>query len=240
MSVVLSAILACTINTGLDPACPLTGAGLTGAQQTITPAATLAGTTIFAQRAWNGRNQFRVDFPVREHLSINGVGSASGRGDLSAAFTTRLQPELARFDETLGAALTLPTGSDAFSAGRAYLDPSYSLTYHAARGISLIGLVDYAFPVGGTRLPYAPNLQTLNVRGRALAVAHNGIYGALEAGFAGVHGDERYTAYDGRVIVGAVFAHRYNASVWYDQPFSQFTKDHVFEHGLGFSLSLQR
>ncbi len=240
MSLILAAVLACTVNTALDPSCMQTSAGISSTVTTLGPIAKQTGFDLTASRAWGNRREFDVDIPIQQRLTIANFASANGMGDLGLSFRQRAAAAPRRWDQTFGAALTLPTGALTFTNGRATFAPVYTLSYHVRPSISLIGIAEYTVPFGGTRVAFAPFTQRFDLRGRALGVTRRSIYGALEAGLSRITGDQRYTAYDVRATIGAVIHRRYNIALWYAQPFTQFTKDNVFQRAFGLRLTLQR
>ncbi len=240
MSLLFAALLGCATNTGLDPSCMRSAAGIASSTTALTASASESTLAVSLSRALDARSEFDIQLPVHDRLSIDAFGAANGTGDLGLSYRRRLSAEPRLWNQTLGVAFTLPTGAPTFTTGRATIAPAYTLSYYPRPSIALIGIAQYAVPAGGTREPFAPLTQTLNVRGRALGITRRSVYAAIEAGVSRTTGSERYTAYDGRATLGAIIARHYNAGIWYEQPFSQFTKDDVFQHGWGASLTLQR
>ncbi len=235
-----AAISNCAINTGLDPSCPLTSSGISTSDTALSDKATEHAVTVFSQTEWRGRNQLRLSLPIHQRFQIENTGSANGTGDLALQFDHVLTARTEPFMQVIGATLTVPSGSAAFSAGRVQVTPSYTLSYAARRGVQLMVTGDYTVDAGGARYAYAPSTQTLRVSPTALLEHRGGLYAAFNAEAYHVTGDYRYSAYDGSARIGKIFDGRYNVYAGYELPFGPFTRDHVLHHALIFGFSLQR
>jgi hypothetical protein len=226
----------CQINTGLDPACPLTSAGIDLSTSTLSGTATLHDDTIFGSMAWRGNQQLSIALPLFEHLSIAGVGDAYGTGDIGLQYTYAFGSGK-RLTQVAGLAATFPTGAAAFSNGSVQLAPSYALSYAVGNTISLVAIAQYAFPAGGTWLPFAPRTQEFTVIPRAIVDwSRSGIYTAFEAQGSNVTGDLRYQSYFAEATAGIARPH-YNLSFTYAVPTTTFTRENVFQRRFSVQLS---
>jgi|GEM_PF-6587543 len=229
----------CGINTGLDPACPLTAAGVGLSNSALTDTATLRVDTIFGSIEWRGNEQLDISLPLYEHLGIADVGSAFGTGDMSIGFT-RVFAGSKRLAQVAGLSATLPSGAPAFSTGRTQLSTLYALSYALGDRISLVTIGDYSFDAGGTKLPFSPRTQTLSFTPRAVIdLSKVGIYSAIDMQGSNVTGDERYQTYQADATIGLAREH-YNVSITYAVPIARFTRENVFYHTIGAQFSWQR
>jgi len=238
LAIVLSA--ACTINTGLDPACPVTAAGITGTQAALNESSTTRSDAIFASLALHGTQQLSFSLPLYEHLHIDGAGDAYGTGDAALGYTLAFDGRK-RLTQFAGLFASFPTGANTFTAGRTQLAPEYGASYALGERISLVAFGSYQFGAGGTKLPYAPLTQTLTLTPRAIVDLSRrfGLYTAIDAQYGSVTGDERYQTYQADAFLGIARAH-YNLAFTYRVPISAFTRENLLFHAFGAQLSWQR
>lgn len=226
----------CAINTGLDPACPLTAAGASETTTVRTGTATAHADTAFGSLALGGDEQLDLSLPFYDHLGIAGVGNAYGMGDVGAGFS-RVVARRKRIAQVIGLFATFPSGAIDFSTGRTELAPSYAASYALGGRISLVAIASYRFPVGGTNLPYAPRVQRFDFVPRVIAdLSKRGLFAAAGIDGANVTGDERFQEYSADGVIG-VATPRYALSLTYREPIAFYTWHHVYEHALTWSLS---
>lgn len=106
----------CSINTGLDPACPLTAVGVDNSTSVLTETATQHDTTFFASWDLAGDRQVSVTFPVYEHLGIAGVGDDFGTGDVGVGYMQAFGGTK-RLTQVAGLSASFATGATNFSVG---------------------------------------------------------------------------------------------------------------------------
>lgn len=228
----------CTINTGLDPACPLTALGVQSSAQIPNATADIRSDTIFYSFAWHANRQIRIWLPLYSHLNILHEGDAFGTRDLGMSYAQILRVH-GRLTQVGGASATFPTGADAFSNGRTQLAPTYSLSYALGNRIALVAIGKYRFGIGGTKLPFAPRTQESTVIPRVIVNwPRTGLYGALDLQASNVTGDERYQALRSDAILGIVRGH-YALSLTYGIPATSYTYAHVFERTLRVDFSVR-
>lgn len=238
-SLVLAALVSlqnCAINTGLDPACPLTSAGVTQSSDVRTSTATQHTDTLFATYDVHADQQIDVSMPFYDRLGIAGVGDAYGLGDLSAGYSW-VAIRRKRIAHVVGLSASFATGAPTFSAGRTQLEPMYAASYALGKRISLVGILRYAFPLGGTTLPYAPREQRVSFVPRAIVdLTRSGLYLAADVDGQSITGGERYQAYAADGVLGIATA-RYAFSVNYQEPIAFYTYHQVFHHALLWKFS---
>ena len=228
----------CALNTGLDPACPLTAIGVSQSTQVLDANATQHGDTLFGSLDLHGDAQVNLALPIYQHLAIAGVGDAYGVGDLYAGFS-RVIVRRKRIAHVLGLAATFPTGAANFSAERAQVVPEYALSYALGSRISLVGIASYALPAGGTKLPYAPRVQRFRFVPRAIVeLSKAGLYAAADIDGRNVTGDQRYQEYAADGTLGLV-GHRYALSFTYRAAIATFTWHNIFEHDVIGTFSIR-
>jgi len=226
----------CAENTGLNPACPLTAAGLIISDSELTDTAAEHDDTLVAQDAWGQRNQLGLQLPLHEHLAIAGVGDADGTGDADFSYNRVLTRSDEPFAQVVGAALIVPSGAVGFTSGYTEIAPLYTVSYAPLRWLQLLGEAQYTLGIGGTRIPSVPRAQTLRLSPRAIVdLWPHGAYASVAADVERVTGGYRYDAYDAGAVVGVV-RHRYNLSASYRVPLDDFSRAHVFEHVFGLQL----
>lgn len=229
----------CSINTGLDPACPETAVGIADSTTVLTETATLHETEIFGSWEFRGDRELTISEPVFEHLGITGVGDAFGTGDVAIGYLQAFGGKK-RLTQVAGLSASFATGSTEFSAGSTELTPTYALSYALGNRISLVTIGQYTFSAGGTKLPFAPRTQQLTVIPRAIIdLSRTGLYAALELQGSNVTGEERYQAYQAGMALGIVRGHL-NLAAIYGVPIARFTRDNVFYHEFGIRVSWQR
>ncbi len=230
---------ACGLAIGLDPACPITAIGVTATDTPLTAHATQHGIALDGRLARRGREEFDLVLPIANRLTIDGEGSASGAGDARLGYR-RVLVRHGRLAQTAGIALALPTGSDAFSSGRTRIAPSYAFSYALGDRVHLVLLGSYGFDSKGTRLPFSPRTQQLDVIPRAIVDLSQryGIYAAIEGDGARVTGDERYTSYTATARLGIV-RRAWNLSASYTEPLGTFSYEHLYHRSLGVELRWQ-
>lgn len=238
-SLVLAAALSlqnCAINTGLDPACPVTSVGVSQSTDVRTDTATEHGDSLLGTYALHGEQQIDLSVPFYRHLGISGVGDAYGFGDLHAGYSW-VAIRRKRIAHVVGLSTSFATGAPTFSAGRTQLEPMYAASYALGNRISLVGIVRYAFPAGGTTLPYAPRVQRFSFVPRAIVdLTRSGLYLAADIDGQNVTGQEHYQAYTADGVVGIATA-RYAFSVTYQEPIASYTYHQVFHRALLWKLS---
>ena len=229
----------CPINTGLDPACPLTAVGISDSTTALTQTATQHETILFGSWEMNGDRELRVTMPVYEHLGIAGVGDAFGTGDAAVGYTQAFGGTK-RLTQVAGLSVSFATGATNFSAGSTQLTPLYALSYALGDRISLITIGQYSFCAGGTKLPFAPRTQDLVIIPRAVIdLSRSGLYTALELRGSDITGEERYQAYQSGISLGIVHRHL-NLAATYGVPIDRFTREDEFYHEFGVRISWQR
>lgn len=228
----------CTINTGLDPACPLTAAGVDLSTQTVSANASEHTATLFGSWTWHDGAQLTLTAPVYMHLGIANVGDAYGTGDLELGFTQAFGGKK-RLTQVAGLSSTLATGATAFSNGATQLAPLYGLSYALGGRVSLVATGQYWFDVGGTKLPFAPRTQTLAIVPRAIVdLSRSGLYAAANLQGDDVTGNLRYQAYQAGATLG--FARRHaNLAVDVGYPITTYTREHIFYRSIGLQASWQ-
>jgi hypothetical protein len=225
----------CAVNSGLNPACPLTQAGVEVSNTTLNEGASSRSDTLFGSLAIGGDQQWSASLPVYERLSVSGEGDAYGMGDFDFGYARVFVYK--RFAQTVGLSAELATGATAFSNGRTQLTPSYAASYAVGDRISLVAIAQYTFGAGGTKQPFAPQTRSFTVVPRAIVdLSKRGLYMAAELQGWNVTGDERYQAYAADATLGIARPH-YNFAVTYGVPIARYTYDHVFYHTLGVQLS---
>jgi len=228
----------CAINTGLDPACPLTAVGIDDSTSVLTQTATQHEISIFGSWDLHGNQQLSVALPLYEHLGITGVGDDFGTGDIAFGYTRTFGGKK-RLTQVAGLSASFATGAVDFSAGSTQLTPLYALSYALGDRISLITIGQYTFGAGGTKLPFAPRAQTLTVIPRAVIdLSPSGLYTAVELQGSNVTGEERYQSYQSGMTLGVVHRH-FNLAATYNVPIARFTRENVFYHDFGARLSWQ-
>lgn len=221
----------CTINTGLDPACPLTAAGISASTIVLNGSATRHENNVFGSFTWHGNQQLTLSLPIHDHLGIAGVGNAYGLGDAVIQYTKAFG-KAGRLTKVAGASVSFATGAAAFSAGRTQLAPMYALSYALGDRIVLLAIAEYRFDVGGTKLQFAPRTQALTVTPRAIVdLSKSGLYFAADISGASVTGDERYQAYQSDGTIGLARRH-YGIALTYSVPIAYFTRQNLFYHTL--------
>ena len=230
----------CTINTGLDPACPLTAAGVQTGTAVFDSAATQRDDDLFASLALRADAQISVALPLYQHLGVAGAGEAYGSGNLALGYTRAFGGKK-RLTQFAGLDVDAAIGSTSFpAAARSQLAPLYGVSYAIGRHISLVTTAQYTFDVGGTRIPFAPMTQQLSVVPRAIVdLSKSGLYTAFGIAGSSVTGQERYQAYQSDAVLG-IARPRFALSATYSIPIAYYTYHHVFNHAFGFQFSLKR
>jgi hypothetical protein len=177
--------------------------------------------------------------PAYNHLGISGVGDAYGLGDLAIGYTQAFGGTK-RLTQFAGLTTSFATGSAEFSAGRSQLSPMYGLSYALGRSVSLVASGEYTFDAGGTKLPFAPQTQSLSILPRAIIdFSGSGAYAAANLLYTSVTGQERYQAFEAGATVGVVRRH-INLALNVSDPIAIFTREHVFYHAIGLQASWRR
>lgn len=231
--------MVCAINTGLNPACPLTQAGITSSTSVLSSDATQHTTTLFGSLALDDDRQITLSLPFFDHRDVAGTGNAYGTGDFKASYA-RVLPERKRLAHVFGLSVSAPTGSVNFSTGRTQLAPEYAASYALGGRIALVAIARYDFSAGGTTLPYAPRINRFSLTPRAIVdVTKSGLFIAGDIHGENVTGDERFQEYAADGTLGLV-RRRFALSFTYREPIAYYTWHHVFNHEIEFGLSLRR
>lgn len=238
-SLLLAAVVLqnCAVNTGLDPACPLTSVTASQTTTVLTSSASEHTSTLAATLA-HGDEQFDLSLPLFDHLNLAGVGNAYGAGDLHLGYD-RIVLRRKRVAHVLGLGVEVPTGAPTFTNGSTALTPYYAASYALGGRISLVALASYRFDAGGTRLPFAPRTQVFSLVPRAIVdLSKRGWYLAADIDGANVTGEERYQSYAADGVIG-IAARHYAFSVTYREPIATYTWHRIFQHALRFDLSFR-
>ncbi len=227
----------CAINTGLDPACPLTAASIDSGSTLLSDTASQHTDTLALSLAWRGDRQISVSLPFYQHLSIAGVGDAFGTGDMGIGYSFAFGGEK-RLTQAAGISAVLATGSNQFySTGRSELIPMYALSYALGDRVTLLAMGTYAFDAGGEKVSLAPATRAFTLTPRAIVdLTRSGLYAAADAQISAVRGDERYESYQADATLGYVRRH-IGLAVTYREPVDPFTRAHVFRHAIDAQLS---
>lgn len=228
----------CAVNSGLNPACPLTATGVSLRSTTLNATATQTNLNFSLERALHGRTQVLILLPAYNALTITHVGSAHGVGDLSIGLSHVFLAHHGYLMNTIGGMISAPTGANAFSAGRVTLDPFYALSYAPLRNVQLVFTLDYAFGVGGTRLPFAPRVQILQFAPRAIIDLGQQFFISGSATQARVSGDYRYTSYVANATAGFV-GHHASLSLSYSAPLGLYSRNITFYHAVTLNLTMR-
>lgn len=228
----------CAVNTGLNPACPLTASGVSLHSTTLNTTATQHGVNLIVQRTLRSETQIFLSLPVQNSLTITGVGTADGIGDAMLGLWHVFSTHRGRLMHTVGGNASLPTGANAFTTGRTTLDPFYAISYAPLRYVQFVFTTDYAFGIGGTRLPFARRVQTLQFSPRAIIDLGHRFFISGSATQARVSGDYRYTSYVASSTVGFIGPHA-SFSLSYNMPLGLYSRNITFDHALTVDLSLR-
>lgn len=228
----------CAVNTGLNPACPLTTIGISSSFDVLSETTVQHTWSLFVQHALRGRNQLLFELPVRDKLAIANVGTAQGFGDAVLGLNHVLSARPERIMQAVGGTISIPIGADAFSTGRSLLDPFYAISYASLKRVQLVFSTDYAFGVGGTKLPFAPRVQTLRFVPRAIVDVGRRMYVAASASQTSVTGTYRYTSYSATAVAGILDRHL-ALSISYAIPLGTYSRNVSFYHVVEVDLSVR-
>ncbi len=228
----------CALNTGLNPACPLTAAGLSSRFTELSPTAVQHRWSLFAQRALRGRTQLYIELPVQERRAIATIGTVQGFGDTVLGVNHVLSVRSERLMQTIGGTISLPTGADGFSAGRSALDPAYALSFAPLSRVQVVLGADYSFGIGGTNLPFAPRVQRFRLASRAIVDVGRDWFISGSASQARVTGDYRYTTYAAGATLGFIGRHT-ALSISYQVPLGTYSRNLTFDHSIELEFAVR-
>lgn len=232
--------LACTndaVTTGLDPTQFQTSVGIAFERQTLTHEAAKTVQTLHATYAYGYDSEFELTFPYRESLKIQGVGSATGSGDASLAYT-RLLSCGERWRAAVGLQTSFDTGNENFTSGGLRLVPSAAISYRDGRWVRFVLAPSFSLPIAQRR--NFPTARTAELAARSIFYLPRGAYASIGADAQEISGDYRYNAATASVTLGGVIHGRYNIAAFYVVPITKFTYDHVEQSSVGLRLSYQR
>jgi hypothetical protein len=228
----------CAINTGLDPACPVTSVNATQSTTVLSSTATQHADTLSGSIALQDDEQIDLALPLYESLGVAGSGDAYGTGDVGAGFS-RVVVRRKRIAHVLGLDAAFATGAPTFTNGRTQLAPFYAASYALGGRVSLVAVASYRFDAGGTTLPYGLPVQRFSFVPRAIVdLSKRGWYLAADIDGQSVSGDERFQEYSADGTVG-IAARRFAVSLTYREPIATYTWHQLYRHELLWRLSLR-
>jgi hypothetical protein len=239
-SLILAAVFTqnCALNTGLDPACPVTSVNVTQSTTVRSSTATQRADVLSGSISFHDDQQVDLALPLYEHLDIVGTGNAYGAGDAAAGYS-RVFVRRKRIAHVLGLDASFATGAPTFTNGRTQLAPYYAASYALGGRISLVAIASYRFGIGGTTLPYGLRVQRFTLVPRAIVdLTRSGLYLAADIDGENVTGDERFQEYVADGTLGFA-ARRYAFSLTYREPIATYTWHDVFRHALLWRLSFR-
>lgn len=227
------------MNVGLNPTQPLTALGVSASETVLTATAKEAAQTFDVRVAFGKRSELRLQLPFYNRLSIAGVGTASGTGDPSAAYTYVFSHGGERFEQAASLALSIGSGNANFSAGRTLVTPSYTFSYRLGPRTCLVLIPSYTF--GTTPKAGFSRTQTLALNPYAIFnLTRSGAYAALSTQWQRVRGDYRYDSSEASVRIGDLFERRYNIAAFFATPLGGFSYAHRMHSSFGLTFQVQR
>ncbi len=225
-----------TTVTGLDPTQLLNSVSAEVSTERLTPLAIQTNRVIAIRHALGERTEFRFMFPIRDSLSINGIGSQGGVGDISAQYRY-IFPSRVRLGQVVGLGVSLATGEPSFSSGETQIVPYYGLSYHL--GKRLTAIVEARYSVTLVTKSGFVETHGLEISPHILAIlSQRGTYSDFAADICEVRGGYHYTSSEATLRVGQVFARRFNLSFFYTTPLSNFTYRNIQQRAYGVTFGV--